>query len=221
MLQVKEIYHHLSFKNKLSYRVIFIVNITSVICTVSGYGSPALSELEKNRQHLFIPACYRRIYSQVMIYLLFLCPRAKAKAMGLYPDSDSIVMSAPLAETEHRSQLFKHKQDLWFPLTKMSCTQQCLYTFGVVSPNSVQKRSPSILRQNTKSSFRIYIVALRCDKKNAANPVISVDVCSASQQSLYDVHVTPGAGQRQGTLSLPCNCLWVCALRGKDRCVIQ
>lgn len=29
--------------------------------------------------------------------LLFLCPRATAKAIGLYPESDSMVMSAPLA----------------------------------------------------------------------------------------------------------------------------
>lgn len=57
--------------------------------------------------------------------------------------------------------------------------------------------------------------------KSASYPVISVDVHSASQERLHDVHVTSGAGQRQGTLSLPSNCLWVCALREKDRFLVQ
>lgn len=87
----------------------------------------------------------------------------------------------------------------------------------MVSPNSIEKRSSTILRQNIKSSFRILVSGTAMwQTPPPTNPVISVDVGSTSQERLHDVHVASGAGQRQGTLPLPCNCLWVCALRGKD-----
>lgn len=47
-----------------------------------------------------------------IVYLLFLCPRATASAIGLYPESDSMVISAPLAKLESDRKLvtqFKKK----------------------------------------------------------------------------------------------------------------
>ena len=38
--------------------------------------------------------------SGIRQYILFWCPSATAKAVGLYPESDSMVMSAPFAERE-------------------------------------------------------------------------------------------------------------------------
>lgn len=40
-----------------------------------------------------------------IVYLLFLCPRATASAIGLYPESDSMVISAPLAKLESDRKL--------------------------------------------------------------------------------------------------------------------
>lgn len=47
-------------------------------------------------------------------------------------------------------------------------------------------------------------------------PVISVNVYSVSEKRLNNVHITSRAGQRQGTFSLPRDCIGVCTLKTKQ-----
>lgn len=70
-------------------------------------------------------------------------------------------------------------------------------------------------RSETKHKTILRFGRCDCIDKNAAYPVIHVDVYSVSQERLHNVHITPGARQCQGALSLPCNCFWVCTLRRK------